>query len=752
MFALPQGAVAQNYSFSTVAIEGNLRIEPGTILTYAGIERGKSISAGELNAAYQRIVASGLFESVEITPRGGKLVIEVVEYPTINKISIEGNRRLKDEDLSALLESQPRLVFNPDVAERDAELLAETYGQRGRLATRVRPKIIRRSENRVDLVFEIFEGDVTEIERISFVGNQKYSDRRLRRVLETKQAGLLRRFIQKDTLIEDRIAFDRQLLTDFYMARGYVDFRILGVNSELARERDGFFISFNIEEGQQFKIGAITTSSELNDVDAEPFQQELRLKTGQTYSPLMIENAIARLEALANQKGLNFVRVDPRITRNERDLTLDVEFVLSRGPRVFVERIDIEGNTTTLDNVVRRQFKLAEGDPFNPREIRESAERIRALGYFETAEVQAREGSSPDRVIVDVDVVEQPTGSLSFGGTYSTNSGFGLAVTLRERNFLGRGQTANLSVSGATDNKVYSLGFAEPAFLGRNLRFSTDLSYAESEADFSNYDSAQARVNVGFDFPVSRKGRFGLYYDLQSFDMIDNGSSSFGGVVASEIATGDVWTSGIGYRYDFDSRREGFEPNRAYTFEFGQLVTGFGGTADVIKTTAKAGAQTRIMNEEVTLRASFEAGMLSYSSGTSRSVDRFQIGNGIIRGFEPDGIGPREINTTTSTNDALGGDMFAVARFEAEFPLGLPAEYGLTGGVFYDVGSVWGVGNASSATGTVYYNSFTPRQVIGLSLFWTTPIGPLRFNWSKALQKEAFDVEQSFNLTISTEF
>ena len=752
LVSVPQGAMAQSYSFSSVKIEGNLRIEQGTILTYAGLQRGKTVSAGELNAAYQRIIASGLFESVEITPRGGTLVIEVVEYPTINKIAIEGNRRLKDDDLVALLQSQPRLVFSPETAERDAELIAEAYGQRGRLATRVRPKIIRRSENRVDLVFEIFEGDVTEIERISFVGNQKYSDRRLRRVLETKQAGLLRRFVQKDTLIEDRIAFDRQLLNDFYMSRGYVDFRILGVNSELARERDGYFVSFNIEEGQQFKIGEITTVSNLDDVDPDPFREALKIKTGQIYSPNAIENAISRLESLANRQGLNFVRIEPRIIRNERDLTLDVEFVLSRGPRVFVERIDVEGNTTTQDKVIRRQFKLAEGDPFNPREIRESAERIRALGYFENAEVQAREGSSPDQVIVDVDVVEQPTGSLSFGGTYSTNSGFGLAINLRERNFLGRGQTVGVSLSGADDNKVYSLSFSEPSFLGRDLQFSSDISYAEAEADFLNFDSVEALLSFGFDFPISEKSRFGVYYEAKSFDMIDNGSTGFGGIVASEIAAGNVVSSGLGYRFSFDSRRDGFAENTAYTFDFGQLVTGLGGDAELIKTTAKAGAQTRILNEEVTLRATIEGGLLSYNSGNSRSVDRFQIGSGLIRGFEPDGIGPREINAGTSTNDALGGDMFAVARFEAEFPLGLPEEYGITGGVFYDVGSVWGLGNTSSATGTVYYDDFSLRQVIGLSVFWTTPIGPLRFNWTKALQKEAFDVEQTFNLTVSTQF
>ncbi|MDX1780894.1 MAG: outer membrane protein assembly factor BamA [Thalassovita sp.] len=752
---LPDPAAAQSYSFGSVRIEGNQRIEAGTILTYAGIERGKTISAGDLNAAYQRILASGLFETVEITPRGGTLVIEVKEYPTINVISIEGNRRLKDEDLQALLQSKSRLVFNPKIAERDAAAIAEAYNQQGRLSATVSPKIIRRSDNRVDLIFEVFEGGLTEIERISFVGNQAYSDRRLRRVLQTKQAGLLRALVRSDTFVEDRIEFDKQVLRDFYLSRGYVDFRTTGVNAELTRERDAYFITFNIEEGQQFRVGEITTSSDLADVDPDEFQAALKMRPGMVYSPMAVENSIARMERLANRKGLNFVRVEPRITRNDRDLTLDVEFVLSRGPRIFVERIDIEGNTTTMDRVIRQQFRIVEGDPFNPREIRESAERIRALGFFAKADVNAREGSSPDQVIVDVEVEEQPTGSLSFGGTYSTNAGFAMMIALSEQNFLGRGQQLDLSLSGAENNQVYALNFAEPALLGRDLRFDMNVGYRETQGAFANYDTTSIVFRPGLTFPVSDNGHLNFYLGSENVEMIDDGSSEFGGIVGAEIAAGDLWSNGIGYRYSFDTRRSGLDPNAGVLFEFGQEFSGLGGDVTFSKTSAKAVAQTRILNEEVTLRASIEGGLLDYQSGSSRTVDRYQIGNGLIRGFTPDGIGPREIvydGADVKSNDALGGDMFAVARFEAEFPLGLPEEYGIHGGLFYDVGSLWGLSDTSAATGTVLYEDFSLRHVLGVSVFWKTPVGPLRFNWSRALRKEDQDIEQTFNLTVSTEF
>ena len=434
MSIAPGQAEAQSYRFTSVSIEGNKRIEPAAILTYAGIARGQTVTAGELNAAYQRILDTGLFEKVELLPQGNRLVIRVAEYPTINQIAFEGNRKIKDEDLEGIIKSRPRQVFNPAQAERDAEAIAEAYAQNGRVAARVTPKIIRRSDNRVDLVFEIFEGKGIEIQRISFVGNKAFSDRRLRRVIQSKQAGLLRAIINSDTFVEDRLAFDEQVLTDFYQSRGYVDFRVTGVNAELSRERDAYFVTFNIHEGQQFRFGQITTVSEVPEADAAEFQSVVRIRPGMTYSPTLVEDAISRMEQLATRKGIDFLRVEPRITRNDRDLTLNVEFALVRGPRVFVERIDITGNTTTLDRVIRRQFDTVEGDPFNPREIREAAERIRALGYFKDVEVNAHEGSRPDQVVVDVQVEETTTGSLSFGGSYSSDAGLGVSLSFRERN------------------------------------------------------------------------------------------------------------------------------------------------------------------------------------------------------------------------------------------------------------------------------------------------------------------------------
>lgn len=734
---------AQTFSFSSVSIDGNIRVEDGTILTVAGISRGEAITAAQLNAASQNIRNTGLFESVEVRPNGSTLIINVVERPTINVISIEGNSQVRDADVLAVVRSQPRRVYTPAQAERDVAAISALYAQLGRINASVTPRIIERSDNRVDLVFEISETGLTEIERISFVGNRNFSERRLRRVLETKQAGALRVLISRDTFARDRIAFDRRLLTDFYQARGYADFQVLNVDVALTRERDAFLITFNVQEGQKFDFGSLNVISEIPGADAAEFEAALRTRSGATYSPLAVENDIARLERLAIQKGLQFVQVEPRITRNDRDLTLDVTYALIRGERIFVERIDIEGNSTTLDRVVRNQFTVVEGDPFNPREIRQAAERIRALGLFANANVDARQGSAADQVIVDVDVVEAPTGSLTFGGNYNTDNGLGLVASYRQANFLGRGQSLNFQLSTAETNRLLSFDFTEPRALGRDVRFGFGIDYNTTDNQNALYDTEALSIQPSLGFRVSDNGRLNVFYRYEATDLTDIDPDA-SVVIQNEGARGSVATNSLGYTYSFDTRRTGLNPAAGVLFRFGQE---FGvGDSDFIKTTATAGAEIRVLNEEVTLRATVEGGILDYAANDSRVTDRFFLGSRVLRGFEPSGIGPRDFDT----DDALGGTKFAAARLEAEFPLGVPEEYGVSGGVFLDYGSVWDVGNTFGAD--VLYNGFTPRTVAGVSIFWTTPIGPLRFNFSEALDAQERDRVKSFDLTISTSF
>ncbi len=842
--AFSSSVQAQDYRFDSIVVEGAVRVEPGTILSYAGLSEGTSVTAGQLNAAYRSVMESQLFETVAFEPQGRTLLIRVQEHPTINSVSFEGNQRVNDDVLEPIVQSQTRDFFNPAVAEEDAARITQVYQQTGRLAAGVDPVIIRRPNNRVDLIFEIREGRVSEIERISFVGNRSYSDRRLRRILESKQAGLFRQLVQRDTFVADRIEFDKQVLRDFYMSRGFVDFEILSTAAEFSRERDGFFLTFNVREGQQFRYGEITTTSDLPEIDLEEFHDAIRIRSGKVYTPLGVDTTITRLERLATQKDLDFIRVDPRVTRNERALTLDIEFQMVKGPRIFVERIDIEGNATTLDRVIRSRFTTVEGDPYNPREIRDAAARIRALGFFASTEVEAREGSSPDRVVIDVDVEEQPTGTLAFGASYSTDAGVGANISFTERNFLGRGQALSFGFDTTDATNSYRIGFVEPLFLGRDVEFGLDLGYQTTDSE-DNTDFTTSRVvfRPSLSFPLGETTRLGVRYSAARSDLTAKESDDtfrfcagnstvetdtdgdyrcepdadlsvyqFSTILNAEENLGKRISSSVGYTFGLRTLDSGLNPDAGVLFRFSQDLAGLGGDAEYIETTALFVAERKLLTSDVTLRAVFEGGVHhSFSDHGSNYTERFSM-TGKMRGFEVNGIGPRDYGIrslktgddltghdfvrneegriwghaegcvgkpspdgTATTVDqpcvalvrtnALRGNYFAVARFEAEFPLGIPEEYGIRGAAFLDAGSLWGLDrkdvalkyrdNADKFVGTnppAIDDGFNLRAAAGVSMLWDTPIGPLRFNFSRDLVKEDYDIPRSFDLTLSTRF
>lgn len=748
-------ALAQDFRFDNVRIEGNDRIDPATILTTAGIARGETVGAAEVNAALQNLVRSGFFEDVQVEPQGSTLVIRVRELPVVGLIAIEGNRRLDDDALRPLLRSQERRIYDPAAAEADADAIAAAYRAEGRLSVEVRPRIIRRNGGRVDLVFEVDEARVVEIERLSFVGNRAYSDRRLRRVLETKQAGLLRRLVGRDRFVPERIEFDRRVLSDFYLDRGYADFEVLSVNSEVSRERDAFFVQFNVREGLQYRLGTVSVVSEIPGLDLAAYRGTVRARSGAIYSPLLIDGNVLRLENQATRQGLDFVRVEPRITRNPRTQTIDVAFALTRGPRVFVERIDVEGNATTLDRVIRRQFDTVEGDPFNPRAVRAAADRLRALGYFADVDVEAREGTAPDQVLLDVDVVEQETGSLSFGGAYSAESGFGLTLGFSERNFLGRGQTVAFSLSTTSDNNNSSISFYEPALLGRDLGFRTRAFYRTSDSFNADFDTEEGGVSAAIDFPAGEYRRIALRYALGFTNLsVDTGTNDGDGdelppspTLLAEAERGSEIDSSVGYTLSHDTRGTGLNPDAGVFLSFGQDIAGLGGDAKFVRTRAAASAETRLPRSDLFLKAEVEGGVLNgYDGYETRVTDRFFTSVATLRGFESRGVGPRQAND--SDGDPLGGDAYVTARLDASFPLPVPEEYGLSGGAFLDVGSVWSLDTAVEGID----DGFALRSAAGVSLIFRSPIGPLRFDFSTPLKKEDYDRDQSFNFSIATNF
>ena len=748
-------AQAQAVRVGQIVVEGNRRVEDDTIRVFSGLEQGAVADTAELNAALQRLFDTGLFEDVSVTPAGGRVVIEVVENPTINFINYEGNQRLDDDALAEVVSLRARQPFSRARAEADAQAIQQLYAQSGRINATVVPKIIRLDDNRVNLVYEIREGAITEVQRISFVGNEAYSDRRLRRVIETGQAGLLSWLFTNDTYNQERLELDKQLLRDFYLDRGYVDFQVTAASAEFARERDAFFLTFRIDEGAQWDFGQMGVTVFAPGLNEAEFAALINVRPGETYSAKKLDRIVERMSFLAGQKGFAFVEVTPRVTRDVARGRVNIDFELIEGPRVFVERIDIRGNRETVDRVIRREFRVVEGDAFNARELREAEQRLRALGFFERVEVRVREGSAPGRAIITVDVEERPTGSLTFGAAYGSSEGITGTVSLSERNFLGRGQAISLELASGAESNVVSFRFVEPKVFDQNLSAGFTAFYREFEYDESSINTTRAGLQPFIGFPLSEDSRLSVRLRV-SQDKIDVVDSAVSPILQREA--GEEFSLGVGFTYTLDKRNSPIDPTAGFIFSLDQELNGLGGGPQYSKTTATARTYTSLFDEEVVLSAEVEGGALVSFNDESRFIDRFVLGGDSFRGFERGGLGPRDVCTacggtggTENVNDALGGNMFAVARLEATFPVGLPPDLGIYGGVFADVGSLWSLYDTAGASGTVD-DSFNLRSSAGVSLFWDTAIGPLRFNFARPIVKESFDEEEFFRVTIDTRF
>lgn len=743
--------------FSRIDVSGNERIEADSVRVFAGIEPGVAVTPEDLNLAVRQLFETGLFEDVEVMPEAGRLVIKVVENPTINQIAFEGNDSVDDAALAEVVQLRPRVAYSVAAAEADGQRILEAYRQSGRYAAQVNPVIIRLPDNRVDLVFEVFEGRPTGVQRINFVGNEVFGDRRLRRVIETNQTNWLSFIFGGTTYDADRLELDRELLRQFYLERGHVDFRVLSATAEISRERSGFFLSFSLSEGPRYNFGQISVSSAVPGLNAAEFRPLLsETRTGDVYNQRKIDRVIERMAFLAGQQGFAFVEVRPSVTKNEATRTVDLNFELLEGQRVFVERIDIRGNNRTLDRVIRRQFRLVEGDAFNTREVEEAEDRIRGLNYFETVEVGVREGSTSESALITVDVEEAPTGSLNLGGAFSTNEGLTAQVSIVERNFLGRGQTLSAAIAASTENQNLSFGFAEPALFDRNLLAGFNIYFRETNFSEQSFKTANRGFEPRVAFPLSENGRLTIRYKLSDDEIFDV-SEDTSRVILNEEGT--LTTSALAFTYIYDRRNSVVDPTAGFLLTLNQEFAGIGGDVRHSKTSGTGRAYTSFFEDAVILSASLEGGYI-YSEDGTRITDRFNAGGDSFRGFARNGIGPRDIcdvgecaapQEDLEVDDALGGNIFGILRLDASFPLGIPDQYGVYGGVFSDVGSLWKLDDTDGSMGTVD-DSFLLRSSVGVSLFVETPFAPLRFNYAWPIRKADTDVLERFRFTIQTRF
>ena len=760
LYASAQGAVIQS-----IVVEGNRRVEPETVRSYLTFSTGDAYNPDEINQSLKTLFATGLFQDVRIRRQGATIIVIVVENPIVNQVAFEGNREVDDETLSAEVQMKPRAVYTRARVQADVQRILDVYRRQGLYAAQVDPKIINLDNNRIDVVFEVTEGPTTKVRAINFIGNHAFSDSQLRFVITTTRTNFLS-FLKSTNIYDpDRLNLDRELLRQFYLKNGYADVRIVSATADLDRDGRGFFITFTIEEGERYQFGYIDIESALPSLNVDALRGVVLTKPGRRYNAEKVEKTIEALTVKVSEQGYAFGQVRPRFERDPTTHTMNVVYVIDEGPRVYIERINIVGNFRTEDGVIRRQFRLAEGDAYNRLLVEAARKRLRALGFFKSVEIETEPGSAPDRVILVVTVVEQPTGELSFGAGYSTTEGVIGDVSITERNLMGKGQYVRLGFSGSLERAQVDFSFTEPNFLDRNMAAGFDLFHKQVDLrDVASFRQRDTGGNLRVGFPIADNTQLGLRYRLQQEEIYD-ASSNASLAVKQAAEEGEVLVSSTGYTIAYDTRNVPQSPTTGVFASFSQDVAGLGGDVNYIRSVADARGYYPITNK-VTLVGRIQGGAIEgWGDKDLRLTDLFFKGGETIRGFKRAGYGPRDACEDPVTGsrvpdcrrDSLGGKYYWATTAEVRFPFPfIPDSLGMQGAVFVDAGSLWEPSalalDAVAEEGSFIFDADQVRLSTGFSLIWQSPLGPLRADFAEALLKADFDQTEIFRFGASTNF
>ena len=759
-------AEAQSFVIRDIRVTGNRRVEPETVRSYLRFNVGDAYDPAKVDQSIKALFATSLFSDVRIDREGNGVLITVVENPIVNQVAFEGNSEVDKDTLKNEVQLKPRSVFTRARVQADVQRILDVYQRQGRFAASVEPKIIELDSNRVNLVFEINEGGATKVKAINFIGNHAFSDSQLRDIITTSQSGLLDFLKGTNVYDPDRLALDRELLRQYYMKNGYANARIVSAGAELDRDGSGFFITFVIDEGELFSFGTVDIESSLANVDPKGLRGELLTTSGSLFNQALIDKTMEKLTLVISEQGFAFVRVRPRALREPGTRTINVTYLIDEGPRIYIERINITGNLHTLDYVIRREFRLAEGDAYNPLMVDKAKKRLQDLGFFKAVEVKRRPGSAPDRVVLDVEVTEQSTGELSFGAGYSTSEGVIGDVSITERNLLGKGQFLRLRVAGSFSRLQADLGFTEPRFLDRNLAAGFDIFHKMTTlTNYQQYDARTTGGDVRLGFPIIENLWLTTSYAISNNEISNVQDTAS---LAIKEAQGTYWASTIGTTLAYDARNHPKNPTSGY---FWQVTSEFAGAGGDVKYTRNA-AEARFyypLTEKITLVGRAIGGHIEGWGGEDvRLLDLYYKGGETVRGFATSGYGPRDL----LTGDALGGSTFWAATAEVRFPLGLPEELGMSGAVFVDAGSLFGAGatarrldtqcgqpiirdpntNAVINPGVCLADSDSVRASAGFGLIWNSPLGPLRLDVAQPFVKQPYDATQLLRFGASTRF
>ena len=726
-----------------IEVVGAQRVDPDTVRSYLRVRPGDALGPRSISDALKSLFETGYFSDVSIDMRDDVLVVTVAENPIVNRIAFEGNRRIDDETLGPEAQLKPRQIFTRSAAEKDIKRILEIYRRSGRFAASVEAKIIELPQNRVDVAFEIDEGDQTLIEKIIFIGNTQFSDGDLISEIGSKEAAWYRFLSNDDVYDPDRVAFDRELLRRFYLSQGYVDFQVTSAVAELTPDRDGFILTFTVDEGPQYAFGAVSLENRLADVPDFRLSPLLKPRSGEVYDNDLVRETVDDLVDEVGTFGFAFADVQPRSTVRREDREVDLVFEVNEGRRIYVERIDIEGNLRTLDRVVRREFGIVEGDAFNTSKIARATRRVRNLGFFRKVGVSNEQGSRPDRARVKVEVEEASTGEFSIGAGYSTESGTLLSLGLRERNLLGKGQQLALETTlSGTQNQI-DLSFTEPYFRDQPISVGADVFRVTTEYDDRVEDDEEAiggRLRIGYKLSEdwTQRWRYTLSRRVTNYNE------------GSPYRDSNTLLSAVGHEVAYDTRDNRFNPTSGRVLSIGNDLAGLGGDARFLRTDARASQYFPMSKRPpVTLALSARLGAIVGLGEDVESTDRYFLGGRSLRGFDSGGVGPR-LKEGTFSGSALGGNYLATVTAEAIFPLDFAEDAGIQGRLFAEFGTLFEVD--TSRKSSEFHDDSSIRGSLGFGISWTTPLGPLRLDFAWPVLKEDFDKDEPFLFSIGAQF
>ncbi|AIL64832.1 Outer membrane protein omp85 precursor [Rickettsiales bacterium Ac37b] len=751
------GNEGENWVINSVIIEGNQRVEEDTILNYIYVHKGDKFTYQAMDESLKSLFATGLFSDVSVKPKGNTIVVKVLENPTINQIAFEGNKKLKYDDLIKEISLKSRMVYNKSLLQQDINHLVNIYHKMGRFAVSIVPKLIQLPQNRVDLVFEIKEGPKTPIRKIFFVGNKRFSDAKLSALINTKESRWYRFFSTSDNYDPDRLEYDKELLRRFYNSEGYPEFKIISANSELTKDRSSFMITFSLEEGERYSFGTVEIENKLNTEYNKQLSQEIITKKGEIYDYDQIEDSIDAMTKLLNNNGFPFVSIEAVLDDNRQDHLINIKYLIEEGKRVYLNKINISGNVRTRDQVIRREFRIAEGDPYNASFINRSEQRIKNLDYFDKVEFTPSSTQHPDRVDINVDVEEKSTARINLGGGYSTVDGIIGQISISEDNFLGRGQQVGVAFMKASKKLDIDFNFTEPYFMDKELAAGVELfNNTADKKRWNPYKSVNIGVVPNIGYSINEYLYHSLRYTLRKDKIsdVDKDASYF-----IKEQQGKNIISSIGQSFVYDKTDNRISPTKGYLLKLDQEIAGLGGNSRFFRNEGNVRYYIPIRRSgDIVLKLSGNAGYIAGLGKDVRINERFfigDIGSYGFRGFAMGGIGPIVRSSFSSQREPLGSNAYYIGTAELSFPFGLPKDLDISGSLFTDVGSAFGVDIKKSDKninkGRIWDDK-SLRMSVGTGIVWLTRIGPIRMDFAYPVMKKKYDKSQYFHISFATSF